>query len=153
MPLQFQLDITALEVIMSRILVHQVFFEDVPKPENPIMAIMSGSPTWRMQLHTVQRFMDKIILIPSLLVLVLVFASSSDSSCIPFVFPPPPSTPSSAGQNHSLPEMFATVTCHEIISILTFFSSSLALFLANRSFTFEQPVKPIIFHKEPENLI
>ena len=92
---------------------HQVFLEEVPKPENPIIAIMSGSPTWTMHFACWKSARIKISFVPSPLALALVFAFSSDSSCIPFASPPPLSIPSSAGQSHSPPERDTILTCCE----------------------------------------
>ena len=76
-----------------------------------------------------KRTLIKVSFVPSPLALALVFAFSSDSSCIPFASPPPLSIPSSAGQSHSPPErdtiLLAVKKCFH--SYLLFFQLGLVL--------------------------
>ena len=91
-------------------------------------------------LYTISNDLGRVNLkfpIPSPLVLALVSAFFSDSSYIPSASPLPLLTPSSVGQSHSPPDhCILTILPHiNQDRLLTFFSSSLALFFANLSLT------------------
>ena len=94
----------------------------------------------RIQLYTITNDLGHENLkfpLPSPLALALVSAFFSDSSYIPSASPLPLLTPSSVGQSHSPPDhCFLTILPHiNQDTLLTFFSSSLALFFANLSLT------------------